>query len=613
MGYQVVALLMASLGMAADLRAGESWLNDTGGSDTHDASPGGSQAALMGSYLPAGIARQPRSRYAYAGENVSLSIVRGGEANWTQWFHNGNPIPGATNDILELADIQPAQAGNYYAVVRGEHSSAASEVARISVFPANPLQLIWSLALESSSNFSDTAYGLASDADNSVYVAGERRFYFGGYFYWTRKYDQSGVQIWNATSALSGFHLKVGSGNTLAAYSVFNDGGFRRVDYDANGTIVATLERHSTNSLETPTIGLDLAKNIYVGGGGRSVLKYSSAGDHLWTVRVAEYINRIAVDEAGNVYQVGRERRWPYPLFVTKYGTDGNLLWHTASRLGSGLAGFIARVDRRGNLYVAASSTCSSCSPGLVYGSIVKFSASGQLLWATRLYDTPRISTLAVDDQNNVYAFATSGYLVGSALKKFSPDGAQLWSAGVSNESINAIIALGDGSVALAGHSLLRYRPLLQDQLPQILSNPQNQTIEPGAQATLTVTVQNPQSTAYQWLSQGVPIAGATDAMFKTSASGAYSVIVTNESGFVLSPTAEVTIPLRLSIERIGTDIPYIRISAVGEFGVAYRLLKNDDLDLNYWDQIEFQSSVEFSLPANDKRQRFFQVGRYDY
>jgi len=69
------------------------------------------------SELPA-IVRAPGDQTVVAGGNATLSVVAsGGEPLQYQWRFNGVPVPGATNAIHALNNVNSGQAGNYSVVV----------------------------------------------------------------------------------------------------------------------------------------------------------------------------------------------------------------------------------------------------------------------------------------------------------------------------------------------------------------------------------------------------------------------------------------------------------------------------------------------------------------
>ena len=311
-------------------------------------------------------------------------------------------------------------------------------------------------------------------------------------------------------------------------------------------------------------------------------------------------------DSAGNVYTA-------WAGSVAKYSPAGHLLWRSFMPVGKHIIEEMA-FDSAGDFYVVLR------AQGSPYAKIMKFSPAGELRWGTRCYDNPSISAIATDAQNCLYVAGTSQYGVIASITKFSADGTQLWNSGVADggegrpgQVVRALRLLSDGSIVLAGEWLHRLRPVLGPGLPNIIANPQDQAISPGGEAVLTVTVNNPQSVTYQWLRSGSPIANATNRTLRTSTADAYSVVVMNQSGFVISRTAEVTIPLRLNIERNGS---LIRIWARGEPNVRYQIAANPGFFRPDWRYFEIQSSpsgmVQWTFSAIETPQRFFKVLKLD-
>ncbi len=67
------------------------------------------------------------SVYATYTTNLSESVV-GVPSATVQWFYNGNQIPGATNDVLSLPNIQMNQAGNYSLVASNTYGAVTNTV-----------------------------------------------------------------------------------------------------------------------------------------------------------------------------------------------------------------------------------------------------------------------------------------------------------------------------------------------------------------------------------------------------------------------------------------------------------------------------------------------------
>ena len=83
------------------------------------------------------IVTQPQSQAVVVSTDVSLSVAATGGAPLTyQWRRDGQNLAGATNASLMLTNVQPAQAGQYQAIVLDASGSAMSSNAVLTVvFP----------------------------------------------------------------------------------------------------------------------------------------------------------------------------------------------------------------------------------------------------------------------------------------------------------------------------------------------------------------------------------------------------------------------------------------------------------------------------------------------
>ena len=79
-----------------------------------------------------GITSQPQSVNLDPGTTTTFSIVAT-NAIFFQWTKDGNPLPGATNSTLTLANARPAMIGDYTSVVSNAAGSVTSSVASLSI------------------------------------------------------------------------------------------------------------------------------------------------------------------------------------------------------------------------------------------------------------------------------------------------------------------------------------------------------------------------------------------------------------------------------------------------------------------------------------------------
>lgn len=86
------------------------------------------------------IGLQPRSQVTTPGSTVTFSVTAGGARPLQfQWLKEGDPIPGGTNRFLTLSNVIPELLGQYAVVVSNPHGAVTSQVATLTFGPiANP-------------------------------------------------------------------------------------------------------------------------------------------------------------------------------------------------------------------------------------------------------------------------------------------------------------------------------------------------------------------------------------------------------------------------------------------------------------------------------------------
>jgi len=86
------------------------------------------------------VGLQPRSQVTTPGSTVTFSVTAGGARPlWFQWLKDGDPIPDQTNRFLTLNNIVPELLGEYAVMVSNPNGSVTSQVATLTFGPiANP-------------------------------------------------------------------------------------------------------------------------------------------------------------------------------------------------------------------------------------------------------------------------------------------------------------------------------------------------------------------------------------------------------------------------------------------------------------------------------------------
>jgi hypothetical protein len=84
--------------------------------------------------MPPTIISQPIDRMVAPGLDVDLSVVAAGSAPLSyQWQRNGMNLPGATNSLLRLTNVQTTNAGSYRVIVANAAGTVPSDAVRVEV------------------------------------------------------------------------------------------------------------------------------------------------------------------------------------------------------------------------------------------------------------------------------------------------------------------------------------------------------------------------------------------------------------------------------------------------------------------------------------------------
>ncbi len=188
----------------------------------------------------------------------------------------------------------------------------------------------------------DTAYGVAIDTSDNIYVAGYTKgaltgTNFGGADFFIVKYNPAGEKQWTR---------QLGTDDTDQAFSVA---------IDTNGNIYVA----------GCTKGALAGTNF--GGYDLFVVKYNSAGEIQWIRQLGtiddEEIHGVATDTSGNIYGVGSTERGLDgnthvgldDLFVVKYNSTGEKQW--TKQLGTFFneVAFDVATDTSDNIYMTLS------------------------------------------------------------------------------------------------------------------------------------------------------------------------------------------------------------------------------------------------------------------
>ncbi len=331
---------------------------------------------------------------------------------WTRQF-------GTTADESAVS-IAVDTAGNAY--VSGgttgnlDGPNAGDFDAFVSKYSAEGL-LLWTRQLGSSAW--DYAYSVAVDSAGNAYICGMTRGDLDGRNAgdsdaFIAKYSTEGSLLWTH---------QFGTVASEYAYSLSVDGA-------GNAYICGTTR----GDLEKPNAGVEDA----------FIAKYSEAGSLLWIHQFGtteqEFARSVSVNRTGSVYISGYSGTiGNFDGFVVKYTDAGEQQW--MRQFGTSASDFIwgIAVDGADNAYICGYTYGSLGGPiaGQNDAFVVKYSASGNLLWSRQLGTTvvDGAWSVAADEAGNAYI---GGYTYGNLsgpnagnsdafVAKYSATGALRW------------------------------------------------------------------------------------------------------------------------------------------------------------------------------------------
>ncbi len=361
---------------------------------------------------------------------------------------------------------------------------------------------------------------------------------------------------------------------------VTDDLNNRVVKFTARGTYLTQWGSSGSGNgqLENPQgIAVDKSNNVYVAdSGNKRIEKFDSGGNYLtqWGSSGSgngQFAgpNGVAVDGGNNVYVTDN-----YNHRIEKFDANGSYLTQWGSD-GTGFGQFAdlegIAVDSSSNVYVADGSN----------NRVEKFDSNGGYLtqWGGNGTNNGQFNGpagIAVDSSNNVYVIDSGNYRVekfatnGNYLAQWGSfgngNGQFLYLAGIAADSTGNYIYVADfdynNEIAIGRIQIFVNNANI---VPPVITNqPVSQTVPAGINVTFNISVVGAAPLAYEWISNNIAVADATNATLtlsnvSLSASGAYSVTVTNNFGSEWSSDAALTV-----LPALVTTLPASGLSATG-------------------------------------------------
>jgi hypothetical protein len=420
---------------------------------------------------------------------------------------------------------------------------------------------------------------IASDGNNNFYVADTGNNSI-------RKIVLSTGQV--TTLASSGFSSPEGvaadgSGNVYVADT--NNHVIKKITSSGTVSILAGLSgtagyvngTGTSAEFNTPTsVATDSSGNVYVADSGNSVIrKCTSAGvvtTYAGQAGVAGYADGpsssalfnspfgVATDNSGNVYVA--DCTIPTSSTTTNFGTfpptttttystvSGNNLLRRIASSGAvstlaGQVGVSGTTDGAGTAAQFYSPQAIAVSSGGVYYVADTFNQTIREGGIVPIILTSPIGQIVTVGQSATFSVTASGS--GPFSYQWLKGGSKISGASNSTYTLSSV-AVGDaGNYSVTVTNAFGSVTSSTATLIPVTSQPVAQTASSGQSVTFSVSVAGTGSFNYQWLFNGVTIAGATASSYtisnvSSSNAGAYSVMVSDSYGVVTTNAVNLVV-----------------------------------------------------------------------
>lgn len=441
--------------------------------------------------------RQPTNQVAPLGGRATfVAEARGSLPLSYQWRVNGADIPGATNSVLVLSPLTAAHTGVYNAVARNPFGETASSKVTLNVVQA----YVWG-------DYSYSPYFVPTNVPSGLFdlvaVAA------GNYHVLALRSDGR-VATWSRYNTVA-----TNVPATVTNVAAVAAGGDCSMALRSNGTVVVW----GNNSSGQWNVPPNLTNAVAIATGGYHCLALRSNG----TVTAWGQNTHGQANVPAGLSNVTAIAAGTYHSLALK--ADGTLVaW------GSGSYGQTNTPAGLSNLIAVAAAD---------YTSTALRSDGTVTNWGSSRYS----DLVPNNGWTNLVSVATASY----GVVGLRPEGTVLTSAGA--KTLNNPAGLSNVvAIAAGGAQNSFYVALVGNGAPAMTIQPASQTASKGATIRLHGRAVGVPPLRYQWLHDGTPVPGATNASLTLTNlqgkdTGRYQLLVSNLLGSIASRTATLTIP----------------------------------------------------------------------
>lgn len=560
--------------------------------------------------VPILIVSNPTNQVRYMWGDTTLSVVvRGRDPLLYQWKFNGINIPGQTNSLLQLTNLQFAQIGNYTVAISNSVGFAVSQTANLSlsqvaVWGGQTIPQGWtnivaiaageqgSLVLRANGTMSAVGFSVTNGLpafNDVIAIAAGGKYADGGCGMALR--SNGTMVVWGDTRYDQQI-IPNGLSNIVAIAA----GGHHCLALRSNGTVVAW----GWNGYGQATIPNWLSNVIAIAGGYDHSLVLKADGSIANFGNIASpppYLTNVVAIAAGYYHEMALRSDGT----VVAWG--GNSSGQT--NVPAGLSNVVAiaagswhsiALKRSGEVVVWGHNSNGQTNVPTNLPNAASISAGGvhslALLPAQGLapFLGPSLVSRTVAENSTTYLSVNAGgsvplvyqwRLYGTNLPNATNATLELENIQLNQGGTYSVV-VGNTFGAATNSGTVNVVPLL------ISVHPLSQTAYAWSDVNFTAAALGSPPITYQWRFNGANLVGATNSALVLSdlqlnQAGAYSVVVSNASGSMSSAEVELKLSQLVILGFISGSPPLVTNGIAVACGREHDLLLRSDSGLQAW------------------------------